>query len=92
LHIDLDGDVDQRLCSFLPGWPTALRPTPIVLLWYLVDGYYNDSQTNWGWPGTIADIGADWGLDDPILSNRDKANPQRDAIPDGLRPRTVLRT
>ena len=35
---------------------------------------------------------ADWGLTDPILSNRDKSNPRRDAIGDGLRPRMVMRT
>jgi dTDP-4-dehydrorhamnose 3,5-epimerase len=33
------------------------------------------------------DIGADWGVADPILSARDEANPRRADIPPGLRPR-----
>ncbi len=43
---------------------------------YLVDGYYNPADelgVAWDDPA----IGADWGVTDPILSERDQANPRR---------------
>ena len=43
---------------------------------YLVDGYYNPADelgVAWDDPA----IAADWGLTDPILSDRDQANPRR---------------
>jgi dTDP-4-dehydrorhamnose 3,5-epimerase len=88
--IDLDGDIDQGL-FIPPGVAHGFAALTDLLLWYLVDGYYNDSdELGLAWDDPAVD--ADWGLTDPILSNRDKANPRRDAIPDGLRPRMVLRT
>ncbi|WP_419920043.1 dTDP-4-dehydrorhamnose 3,5-epimerase family protein [Candidatus Poriferisocius sp.] len=53
---------------------------------YLVDGYYNPTDelgVAWDDP----DIAADWGMDNPVLSNRDQANPRRADIPASLRPR-----
>ena len=62
-----------------------------ILLWYLVDSYYNDSdELGLAWDDPM--VGADWGLTDPILSNRDKANPRRHEIAEGVRPRMVMRT
>jgi dTDP-4-dehydrorhamnose 3,5-epimerase len=88
--IDLDGDIDQGL-FIPPGVAHGFAALTDLLLWYLVDGYYNDSdELGLAWDDPA--VGADWGLTDPILSNRDKANPRRDAIPEGLRPRMVLRT
>jgi dTDP-4-dehydrorhamnose 3,5-epimerase len=37
------------------------------------------------------DIGAEWGLPDPILSVRDQANPRRADLPAGRRPHAGLR-
>ena len=37
-------------------------------------------------------IAADWGLTDPLLSNRDRANPRRADIAPPLRPHASLRT
>ena len=37
-------------------------------------------------------IGADWGVDDPILSARDLGNPRRADIPEQFRPHAALRT
>ena len=41
---------------------------------YLVDGYYNPADelgVAWDDP----EMGADWGVDDPMLSERDRATP-----------------
>jgi dTDP-4-dehydrorhamnose 3,5-epimerase len=62
-----------------------------VTLWYLVDGYYNPADelgVAWDDPG----IEADWGLSDPIISDRDRQNPRRADIPAGVQPRMGLRT
>ncbi|HXF63882.1 MAG TPA: dTDP-4-dehydrorhamnose 3,5-epimerase [Caldilineaceae bacterium] len=53
--------------------------TPATLL-YLVDNYY-DGQDEYGvaWDDPRLDI--DWGVQSPILSDRDRRNPRLDAIP-----------
>jgi dTDP-4-dehydrorhamnose 3,5-epimerase len=58
---------------------------------YLVDGYYNPADelgVAWDDPA----IAADWGLDDPILSARDQANPRRDQLEPMWQPHVALRT
>ena len=88
--IDLKGDEDRGL-FIPPGVAHGFAALTDVLLWYLVDGYYNPADElglRWNDPA----VGVDWGLQDPILSERDQANPLRSKIPDGLRPRGVLRT
>ncbi len=58
---------------------------------YLVDGYYNPADelgVAWDDPA----IAADWGVTDPILSDRDRANPRRDEIEPQWRPHADLRT
>ena len=58
---------------------------------YLVDGYYNPSDelgVAWDDPA----IGADWGLHEPVLSDRDLRNPLRSAIEPQWRPHFQLRT
>jgi dTDP-4-dehydrorhamnose 3,5-epimerase len=37
------------------------------------------------------EVGADWGISDPILSTRDQTNPKRGEIPDRLRPSWPMR-
>jgi dTDP-4-dehydrorhamnose 3,5-epimerase len=60
-------------------------------LTYMVDNYYNDSdELGLAWDDPA--VGAEWGITEPVLSNRDKTNPRRDDIADGLRPRLVMRT
>ena len=72
-------------------WPTGSPSLTDLLLWYLVDGYYNpDDELGLAWDDP--DVGADWGVDDPVLSNRDQANPRRRDIAPALRPRAGLRT
>ena len=37
-------------------------------------------------------VKADWGVTDPILSQRDQSNPGRDDLPAGRRPYWPMRT
>jgi dTDP-4-dehydrorhamnose 3,5-epimerase len=56
-----------------------------------VDSYYNPADelgVAWDDP----EIGADWGVERPTLSQRDLRNPRRQELPDHLRPRWGLRT
>jgi dTDP-4-dehydrorhamnose 3,5-epimerase len=83
--IDLDGDIDQGV-YIPPGVAHGFSSLSDVLLTYLVDNYYDDSDEHglaWDDPA----VGADWGVTDPILSKRDQSNPGRDDIPDEIRPR-----
>jgi dTDP-4-dehydrorhamnose 3,5-epimerase len=62
-----------------------------MTLTYLVDSYYNPADelgVAWDDP----ELGADFGVTDPVVSARDRANPRRAEIPDHLRPRYGLRT
>ncbi len=88
--IDLDGEVDRGL-FIPPGVAHGFASLSDLLLWYLVDGYYNpDDELGLAWDDP--EVAADWGVTDPVLSGRDQANPRRIAIPPGLRPRAGLRT
>ncbi len=87
---DLSGEVDRGL-FIPPGVAHGFASLTDVLLWYLVDGYYNpDDELGVAWDDPA--IGADWGIDAPVLSTRDQANPRRSAIPPERLPRAVLRT
>ncbi len=90
LSLDLDGDVDRGL-FIPPGVAHGFASLTDVTLWYLVDGYYNPADelgVAWDDPA----VGADWGLIDPIVSERDRTNPRRAEIPAGVQPRMGLRT
>jgi dTDP-4-dehydrorhamnose 3,5-epimerase len=88
--IDLDGEVDRGL-FIPPGVAHGFASHTDLLLWYLVDSYYNPAD-ELGLAWDDPDVGADWGVSDPVLSNRDQANPRRSAIADSVRPRAGLRT
>ena len=63
-----------RACTSRPGWPTASAPSRDLTLTYLVDGYYNpDDELGVAWDDP--DVGADWGLVDPVVSGRDQVQP-----------------
>ncbi len=88
--VDLDGDIDQGL-FIPPGVAHGFAALTDLLLWYLVDGYYNESdELGLAWDDPT--VSADWGVTDPVLSKRDKSNPRREDISDGLRPRVAMRT
>jgi dTDP-4-dehydrorhamnose 3,5-epimerase len=88
--VDLDGN-EERGLFIPPGVAHGFASLTDVLLWYLVDGYYNpNDELGLAWDDP--DVGADWRIAEPILSPRDQANPRRDELPDALRPRAGLRT
>jgi dTDP-4-dehydrorhamnose 3,5-epimerase len=69
-----------------PGVAHGFAALTDVVITYLVDGYYNPADelgVAWDDP----EIGADWGLRDPILSERDLENPSRAEIAAAVRPR-----
>ncbi len=88
--VDLDGDVDQGL-FIPPGVAHGFAALTDLQLTYMVDNYYNASdELGLAWDDPA--VGADWGITEPVLSNRDMTNPRRLDIADGLRPRLVMRT
>ena len=88
--VDLSGD-EERGLFIPPGVAHGFASLTDVLLWYLVDSYYNPAdELGLAWDDPT--VGADWGVVDPVLSPRDQRNPLRDEIPDALRPHAGLRT
>jgi len=90
LEIDLDGEIDRGV-FIPPGVAHGFASHTDLLMWYLVDGYYNPADelgVAWDDP----DVGAAWGVTDPVLSTRDRKNPRRVDIEAALRPRYGLRT
>jgi dTDP-4-dehydrorhamnose 3,5-epimerase len=74
-----------------PGVAHGFAALTDLTLTYLVDQYYNPADelgVAWDDP----DIDADWGVTDPILSNRDQNNPSRKDLPPGRQPYSSLRT
>ena len=59
-----------------PGVAHGFAALTDMTITYLVDGYYNPADelgVAWDDP----EIAADWGVADPVLSERDRANPKR---------------
>lgn len=63
------------------GYASAVQATLI----YFVDNYY-DGRDEYGVAWNDPDIDLDWGISDPIISNRDLANPLLKNLPDAARP------
>ncbi len=86
-----DGTHDHRGIFIPPGVAHGFAALSNMTITYLVDGYYNPADelgVAWDDPA----IGADWGIEQPILSARDQANPVRADLPAGRRPHFALRT
>jgi dTDP-4-dehydrorhamnose 3,5-epimerase len=74
-----------------PGVAHGFAALTDVLMTYLVDGYHNNADelgVAWNDPA----IAANWGVDEPILSQRDRENPMRADLPVGRRPYWPMRT
>jgi dTDP-4-dehydrorhamnose 3,5-epimerase len=85
------GDGEERGVFVPPGVAHGFAALSDLTLTYLVDAYYNPSDelgVAWDDP----EIGADWGVEEPVLSARDRSNPRRSDIDPALRPRYGLRT
>ena len=88
--LDLDGDHDRGV-FIPPGVAHGFAALTDLTLTYLVDQYYNpDDELGVAWDDP--EIGAEWGVAEPILSKRDMENPRRADIPAGRRPYLGLRT
>jgi dTDP-4-dehydrorhamnose 3,5-epimerase len=90
LVLDLSGD--NHVGVFIPpGVAHGFAALTDVVITYLVDGYYNPADelgVAWDDP----EIGADWGVVEPILSERDLKNPTRADLPANRRPYWPMRT
>jgi dTDP-4-dehydrorhamnose 3,5-epimerase len=74
-----------------PGVAHGFAALTDMTITYLVDAYYNPADelgVAWDDP----EIGADWGLAEPVLSKRDQTNPRRSEIPLERQPHVALRT
>lgn len=88
--LELTGEEDRGL-FIPPGVAHGFAALTDVLLWYLVDSYYNpEDELGLAWDDP--EVGADWGIAEPVLSRRDQENPRRADLPAALRPRAGLRT
>jgi dTDP-4-dehydrorhamnose 3,5-epimerase len=88
---DEDGSHPHRGVFIPPGVAHGFAALTDMTITYLVDGYYNPADelgVAWDDPA----IAADWGVDDPILSDRDKKNPSRGDIDPQWQPHFSLRT
>ena len=90
LMLDLSGD--NHWGVFIPpGVAHGFAALTEMTITYLVDGYYNPADelgVAWDDPAGAAD----WGVSDPILSQRDQNNPARSDLPAGRRPYGPMRT
>lgn len=88
---EVNGGPNNHLGVYIPpGVAHGFASLSDMTITYLVDGYYNPADelgVAWDDPA----IAADWGLTDPILSQRDLDNPARDAIEPQWRPHPSLR-
>ena len=85
------GEHDDRGVFIPPGVGHGFAAVTDLTLTYLVDSYYNPADelgVAWNDP----ELKADWGVDNPVVSARDSANPRPAEIPEHLRPRYGLRT
>jgi dTDP-4-dehydrorhamnose 3,5-epimerase len=87
----VDGTHDHSGVLIPPGLAHGFASLTDMTIMYLVDGYYNPADelgVAWDDP----EIATDWGVTDPVLSERDLANPKRAEIPERVRPVWPLRT
>ncbi len=73
-----------------PGVAHGFATLTDATITYMVDSYYNPSD-ELGVAWYDPEIAADWGVDNPTLSERDQSNPLRNAIPEVDQPRYGLR-
>jgi dTDP-4-dehydrorhamnose 3,5-epimerase len=89
---DVDGAEREEHGVFIPpGVAHGFAALTDVTITYLVDQYYNPADelgVAWDDP----DVAADWGIADPVLSERDRTNPRRADLPPERRPYFGLRT
>lgn len=85
-----DGTHDHRGVYIPPGVAHGFASLTDMTITYLVDGYY-DPADELGVAWDDPTISADWGIAEPILSERDRANPRRADLEPQIRPHYALR-
>lgn len=90
LTVDISGE--NHVGVYIPpGVAHGFSALTDVVMTYLVDNYYNPAdELGVAWNDPV--IGADWGVTDPILSDRDRSNPLRADIPVERMPVWPMRT
>ncbi|MFN2606648.1 MAG: dTDP-4-dehydrorhamnose 3,5-epimerase family protein [Acidimicrobiales bacterium] len=84
LHLEI-GDANEQGVYIPPGVAHGFAALTDMTITYLVDQYYSpDDELGVAWDDP--DVGADWGVTDPVLSRRDQANPRVADLPHGSRP------
>ncbi len=84
-------DHDHRGVYIPPGVAHGFAALTDMTITYLVDGYYNPTdELGVAWNDPAVD--ADWGVTDPVLSQRDQDNPGRKMLPAMFQPHYSLRT
>ncbi len=88
--LELSGD--NHLGVYIPpGVAHGFGALTDMVITYLVDGYYNPAdELGVAWDDPT--IGADWGVTEPTLSDRDRHNPMRADLPANRRPYWPMRT
>ncbi len=87
----VDMSAEEPLGVYIPpGVAHGFSALTDVILTYLVDGYYNPAD-ELGLAWDDPQVGADWGVASPLLSERDRTNPRREAIDPALMPHHGLR-
>jgi dTDP-4-dehydrorhamnose 3,5-epimerase len=84
---EFDGRPQNQLgLSIPPGVAHGFASLTPLTLTYLVDRYYDpDDELGLAWDDPAVD--ADWGIAEPLLSDRDRANPPRAQVPAERLPR-----
>ncbi len=89
---EVDGGPNNHVGVYIPpGVAHGFASLSDMTITYLVDGYYNPADelgVAWDDP----EIDADWGVTDPILSDRDRANPPRSGLDPQWQPHAALRS
>ncbi len=84
------GEADSRGVFIPPGVAHGFAAVTDMTITYFVDSYYNpEDELGVAWDDP--EIGADWGVTDPVVSKRDRTNPARAEIPPERRPHVGLR-
>ena len=85
-----DGSHRHRGVFIPPGVAHGFGAVTNMTITYLVDSYFNPAdELGVAWDDPV--IGADWGVIDPILSERDQSNPLRSNIEPQWRAHYSLR-